>query len=98
MVPFLFSTYPAGEVVSGQQAATTTEAALPDVSVRWVVIKAHDANAIPLYLGPAGVTASTGLELGPGDSVSMHIRNTNLLSVITGGVGSAGVSWFAEVL
>lgn len=100
MVPFLFSTYPADQITSGQQSVTTSAVPLRDVSVRWITVKANDANAIPVYVGGAGVTASGadgGGELGPGDSLSLHVRNANAVYVIAGSAG-AGVSWVAEIL
>lgn len=100
MVPFLFSTYPADQIVSGQQAVTASAVPLQDISIRWIAVKAHDGNAIPVYLGGDAVAASGasgGIELGPGDSVSLHVRNANALSVIASTTG-ASVSWIAEVL
>lgn len=100
MVPFLFSTYPADQIVSGQQGVTTSAVPLRDVSIRWIAIKANDDNVIPVYVGGVDVATSGdfgGAELGPGDVVSAHVRNANALYVIAGSTG-AGVSWIAEVL
>lgn len=82
-------------ILAGQQAVTGTAAALATNTVKQVCVKALLANTINVYVGPSGVTTSTGLELGPGDSYCTEVSNTNVLYVIASGAGPS-VSWAAR--
>jgi hypothetical protein len=83
-----------GAVLSNQQAVTATAAALASNACRKALIKALVANSINVYVGPSGITTSTGYELGPGEAVTLDITNTNLVFVIASTTG-ASVSWIA---
>lgn len=82
-------------LLAGQQAVTGTAAALATNTTKEVCVKALLANTINVYVGPTGVTTSTGLELGPGDSYCTRVTNTNALFVIASGAGPS-VSWAAR--
>jgi hypothetical protein len=81
-----------GTLYSGQQAVTGTAAALATNSTKQACFKALVANAINIYLGPSGVTTSTGIELAPDEAVCLPVSNTNLVYVVASTTG-ASVSW-----
>ena len=81
-----------GTFNAGQQAVTGTAANLGTNTARAVCVTALAANTIPVYLGPSGVTTSSGLELAPGAGTCQPVNNTNLLYVIATTTG-ASVSW-----
>jgi hypothetical protein len=81
-------------VISGQQAVTGSAAALATNATKNVCLKAAIANTINVFIGPTGVTTSTGLEVAPGQFVCEPVSNSNLLFVIASTTG-ASVSWIA---
>jgi len=85
----------AAAILAGQQSVTASAVALATNTTKEVCVKALLANTINVYVGPSGVTTSTGLELGPGDSYCTRVTNTNALFVIASTTG-AGVSWAAR--
>lgn len=85
----------AAAILAGQQSVTASAVALATNTTKEVCVKALLANTINIYVGPSGVTTSTGLELGPGDSYCTRVTNTNALFVIASTTG-AGVSWAAR--
>jgi hypothetical protein len=82
-------------ILSGQQAVTASAAALASNSAANVCVKALASNALNVYLGPSGVTTSTGMELAPGNAYCVPASNTNLFYVIAASTG-ASVSWIAS--
>ena len=76
------------------QVAVTGTAAMIDAgtAARAVCVEALAANTINVYVGGAGVTISTGLELQPGQSTCQPVNNTNLVYVVASTTG-AGVAW-----
>lgn len=89
-----FSTQPSGfgAVVSGQQAVTATAAALASNAAHGVCVKALAANTIDVFVGPTGVTTSTGYPLSAGDGICYQVSNSNLIFVIASTTG-ASVAW-----
>lgn len=83
-----------GSLLSGQGSVTGTAAALPSNACKKVTLKANTANTITIYIGPTGVTTSTGLALDPGESVVIEVSNTNLIFTVASTTG-AGYSWIA---
>lgn len=81
-------------VVSGQQAVTATAVALPSEAAKTVCVSAAIANSILVYVGPAGITTSTGFWLAAGQSTCQPLSNVNLLSVVASTTG-ATISWLA---
>jgi hypothetical protein len=77
---------------SGQQAVTGTAVALTANAAAQVCVKAEIANTINVYIGPSGVTTSTGDELGPGEARCLPVVNTNLIFVVASTTG-AKVTW-----
>jgi hypothetical protein len=73
-------------LVSGQKAVPTTaevvaaDQAVPDGFA--VVIHALDANTKPVFAGPAGITTSTGHQLGAGRDIGLYVSNVNLIYVV----------------
>lgn len=82
-----FSTFNAG-----QQAVTGSAVALATHTARAVCVVALAANTIPIYIGPSGVTTTTGLELAPGASTCQPVNNSNLIFVVASTTG-ASASW-----
>lgn len=69
---------------TGQQATTTSAAALPNVafSVGPVLLKAPKGNAAAIEIGALGETAGTGFVLDPGDIVQLALSNMNQLYLV----------------
>lgn len=74
-------------ITSGQVTVGTTAVQLPNVSVpqgKAVVLKASSANTAIVYIGPSGVTTSTGFELGVGEySPALMVTNLNVIYAIS---------------
>jgi hypothetical protein len=80
--------------LSGQQAVTGSAVALATNSSKTVCVKASIGNTINVYIGPTGITTSTGFELAPGQGTCQPLSNTNLVFVVASTTG-ASVSWAA---
>jgi hypothetical protein len=52
-----------------------------------VLIQAPASNTADVYIGAAGVTASTGIILIPGGSISIEIADASKLYAVSGSVG-----------
>lgn len=74
---------------SAQQAVTATAAALGANACRAVTVRALMGNVIPVFIGPTGVTTTTGYELAPNQSVVLNVSNANLLFVIASTTGAS---------
>jgi hypothetical protein len=85
------ATQPAGfgSLVSAQQAVTASAVALPSNAVHGFCVKALPGNTITVYVGPSGVTTSTGYPLIAEDSVCYQLSNTNLVYVIASTTGAS---------
>ena len=81
-----------GTFSAGQQAVTATAAALPTAASRSACVQALIANTINVFVGPSGVTTSTGFQLVPGAVTCQPVSNTNLLFVVASTTG-ASVAW-----
>jgi len=81
-------------VLSGQIAVTGSAVAFSSNAIKSVTIKALVGNTISVYVGPTGVTTSTGYELIAGDSITLALANTNTIYLIASTTG-ASVSWIA---
>lgn len=82
-------------VLSGQQSVTGSAVALATNTTKAACVKALVSNLINVFVGPSGITTSTGYLLAPGESVCLPATNTNLLFVIASTTG-ASVSWLAS--
>jgi hypothetical protein len=82
-------------VLSGQQAVTNAAVALATNTVKNICVKALAGNTQNVYVGPTGITTSTGMELAAGDAYCSPVTNTNLIFVIAA-AGGQSVSWIAE--
>jgi len=70
---------------SGQQTSTGTAVAISgsqSITVG-VIVQAKSTNTNSVYVGPSGVSSSTGFELQPGQATSMAVNNLNLVYVIS---------------
>jgi hypothetical protein len=81
-------------VLSGQQAVTGTAAALASHAAKTVCVVASILNTITVYIGPAGITTSTGFPLVAGQSSCQPLSNTNLLSVVASTTGAL-IAWIS---
>jgi hypothetical protein len=79
--------------LSGQQAVTGTAASLGTHTVGGgFCVVADSGNTINVFLGPTGVTTSTGFPLLPGQTACNNLGNTNELFVVASTTG-ATVEW-----
>lgn len=70
-------------IISGQQATTTSAVALPSQALtNGIVITALANNVGTIYVGPAGVSNTTGYPLAPGASISYGVTNLSAISII----------------
>lgn len=70
-------------IYSGQQTATTGAVVLPSQYLYGgIVLTALNTNTGIIYIGPAGVTASTGYPLIAGQSISYKVLNLNEIFMI----------------
>lgn len=62
-------------LMSGQKTSTAAAAAVAIGShpVRSVLVRALAGNAGLVYVGPSGITSSTGYELSPGEPVAIDV-------------------------
>ena len=85
-IPVVLSTEQAvqGNLFHGQATVGTVATQLTSNTLRQgVVVKASNSNNGIIYLGNSNVvTASTGYEIGAGESVTIPINNTNLIYLI----------------
>ena len=91
-VPWQEAPYGLSTFNTGQQAVTASAVNLGTNTARYVCVKALIGNTINIYVGPSGVTDSTGFELTPGQTGCWQVANTNLLYVIASTTG-ASVAW-----
>ena len=83
-------------VIAGQQAVTGTAVALPSAALtQGVIFTGLSTNTISVFVGPAGVTISTGVELQPGAALSAAVANLNELYVVASTTG-ATVTWLGS--
>jgi hypothetical protein len=80
-------------ILAGQQAVTATAAALPSNALtKGLCVEALSTNSISIFVGPSGVTTSTGIELPPKASYCPALSNSNELYVVASTTG-ASVTW-----
>lgn len=78
-----------GSLIGFQQAVTASAVALSSNASHSVCVMALPTNTINIYVGPSGVTTSTGIPLQPGQTACWSISNTNLLYVIASTTGAS---------
>lgn len=76
---------------SAQASVTASAAALGTNTTKGVCVKAlsPDSNGNPVYIGPTGVTTSTGYPLLPGDFQCWPLANTNEIFVVASTTGAS---------
>lgn len=85
-----------GTVISGQQTVSASAVALATNTARNICVKALDGNtSAGVYIGPTGVTTSTGMELKAGQAWCGPVSNTNLIFVRAAAAVGDAVSWIA---
>lgn len=83
-------------LVNGQQTVTTSAVALSTGSLtQGVVLESLSTNTVSIFVGGAGVTTGTGIELAPGGMLGVAVNNTNLIYVICGST-SPIVTWLGS--
>ncbi len=81
------------------QGTTSTEATpivAPDMvgeSLKGVRVHAGASNAGPIFVGPSGVSTTTGYPLNAGESVEILVNDPSKVNVIA--AGAYGYSWIA---
>ena len=78
-----------GNIQSGEVDGDGTAKALPSIEGQLFLISALNSNVGDVYLGGSGVTipdgttdTTSGLELQPGDTITVPIHNLSLLYII----------------
>jgi hypothetical protein len=76
-------------IYTGQQTVTMSAVALPTHSLyNGLAVCAALTNAAPIYVGPSGVTTSTGFPIGPSPAssycVSFAVQNANDIFIRSG--------------
>lgn len=79
-----------GQVVAGAEAVVLGSQALTS----GVTLTALSTNSSSLFVGPSGVTNLTGIELKPGNSLTLAISNLNL--VYFAGTAGEKISFIAS--
>ena len=72
-----------GTVAHAAINVTDSAVVLPTAACKHADIMANLSNTGIVYIGAAGVSATTGIALNPGDVYSVDITNLNLLYVIS---------------
>lgn len=82
-------TTPATVITDGSPCAPSraASAASEKAASVGVIVQAPAANTIPVYVGPAGVTTGTGLELVPGAAILLPVASQNLLYCVAASSG-----------
>jgi hypothetical protein len=89
-------------LAGGQVAVTTSAQALTastTAAVETLIVKAHSANDNPVYVGPAGVTTSTGYPIYAGEEFVLTPAHGSLAktekpsAVYVIGTAGDNVSW-----
>lgn len=62
-------------------ATAGTRVQLSSSACSSVTVKARATNVNTIYIGGSGVTAATGFELAPGETVSIDVTNTNMIYI-----------------
>jgi len=78
-----------GTLIGFQQAVTASAVALSSNAAHSFCVTALPANTINIYVGPSGVTTSTGFPLQPGQTACWSLSNTNLVYVIAASTGAS---------
>ncbi len=68
--------------LAGQVSVTTSAAAFPSVVLTVGALITNTSTSATLYLGPSGVTTTTGMPVAPGATVSVALSNLNTLYAI----------------
>ena len=83
-------------VTSGQQAVTATAAPLATHTLTTgICVEALSTNAISVFIGPSGVTTSTGQEIPAGAASCVALANSNEIYVVASTTGAA-VTWIGN--
>lgn len=84
---------PNGSVVSGQQAVTNAAVALTTTTLKTICVKNILTSTASAYIGPTGISTSTGFELGIGETWCGNVSNANAVFVIAAANSTSTVSW-----
>lgn len=87
MLPVKIGKQSQDKFYTGQGTATGTAAAItaePWEARDGVYIRNHDATN-PMYVGPSGVTTSTGFRIDAGDSLKIEVEDPTTIYAVSGG-------------
>lgn len=80
-------------VISGQQSVTNSATALASNALaHGICVQALSTNAASVFIGPTGVTITTGLELPAKSSTCLSVSNSNAVFVVDA-AGGDNVTW-----
>jgi len=82
--------------INGQQATTSSAAALPSNTVTTGVIVTNTGATNAVYIGNSGLTSGNGYSLAAGASVGLVVSNTNSIYILNGSGGSSTVSFIGS--
>lgn len=85
-----------GTLASGQQAVTTTATPLPTGAAGSVSIQNPVGSPQTIFVGNSTVTTANGFALSAGQSVTLSVKNTNLIYLIAAATG-ATAAWTKTV-
>lgn len=84
---------PLAALLSGQQAVTNAAAALATTTIKTICVKNLLTSTASVYIGPTGISTSTGHELGIGETWCGNVGNANEVFVIAAANSTSTVSW-----
>ena len=89
-MPVVLNTY--ANLVTGQQDVTASAVALANNTAQYVCVNSMISSTVPVYVGVAGVTTTSGFELTPGAGNCWYTNNTSNLYVRAATTGGR-ISW-----
>ena len=78
---------------TGQTTMDGSAVQLTDALASEVILTALKANSAALYVGGASVASGNGLEIAPGNSVTVHVAHVAML--YASGANGDKLSWLA---
>jgi len=91
--PWSFNITASNTAISGQQAVTTAAVNLGTNTVKGLRVLNNVGSNANAYLGPSGVTTSSGYELTPGQYVDLPLTNTSQIYVVAASNNTSTISW-----
>jgi len=88
--------YYVGQATVGTTAVKIPATALSRGNMKGILVKAYGANdtvanTVPIFIGNAQVTVSTGYPIGPGESITLPISGDDLYAIAS--VSGQKIAW-----